>query len=128
MSLRPEISDRAQRDLDRQYRWYLKHASVEVADGFFTAFHSAFDSLLVHPHLGWDRLFRGRKLSGLRSKMLDAPYEKFLIYYRIEPDCVSVERVMHGSRDVPRRLGEEAAVYGMAPQNPAGEPAVQNIS
>ena len=114
MSLRPEISDRARRDLYDQYRWYLKNAGVEIADGFFASFHSTLEGLLIHPHIGWDRLFRGSKLSKIRSKMLESPYEKFLIYYRIQADCIAVKRVIHSARDIPRRLGEEKAEYGSA--------------
>jgi plasmid stabilization system protein ParE len=128
MSLRPEISDRAQRDLDRQYRWYLKHAGVEVADGFFAEFHAAFGRLLECPQIGWQRNFRGRKLARLRSLLMDAPYEKYIIYHRVEPECVWVERVIHTSRDIPRRLGEEGATYSVSRKNPAGDIAMPSIS
>ena len=128
MSLIPEISDRAQRDLDEQYRWYLKNAGVEIADGFFSAFYATLDGLLIHPYIGWDRLFRGRKLSKVWSKMLDSPYENFLIYYRVERDCLAVKRVIHSARDIPRRLRENETPYGVMVENPAGAPALQTTS
>jgi len=130
MSLRLEISPRAQRDLHRQFRWYLKHAGVDVADGFFTEFHASIERLVARPQIGWQRNFRRSKLARLRSLLMDAPYEKYVIYHRLESDCIWVERVIHTSRDIPRRLslGEEGATYGMPQHKPVGEATMPSVT
>jgi plasmid stabilization system protein ParE len=35
-----------------------------------------------------------------------APFRVHLIFYRVEGECLVVFRVMHGMRDLPRRLIE----------------------
>jgi hypothetical protein len=37
---------------------------------------------------------------------VEAPFHNLLIFYRHDGKVLSVERLMHGSRDLPRRLVE----------------------
>ena len=45
-------------------------------------------------------------LQGLRSFRVEPPFKKLLIFYRIEGDWIEAWRLMHGARDLPRRLAE----------------------
>jgi len=104
-------SGRAEADLTHQYRWYLDNASVEVAERFLAAFDATMERLLQMPTLGRQRRFRAVELRGVRSLQIEGRYRAHLIFYRITGKVVSVERVMHGARDLGRRLLEPPADF-----------------
>ena len=106
MSLRSSISGRAEAGLTHQYRWYFANASVEVADRFLEGFDATVKKLALQPGLGRRRRFRAEELAGIRSFPVSRPYGVQLIFYRSSGDVLSIERVMHGARDLPRRLLE----------------------
>ena len=106
MSLGIEISDRAQSDLAGQYSWYLEQAGVEIAERYLSAFYASVLRLAAHPGLGRVRKFRNAELSGIRSFPIEGSFGVHLIFYRADGLVLSVERVMHGARDLPRRLLE----------------------
>ncbi len=104
MSLLPiGISERAEADLSHQYRWYLENASVEVAQQFLAAFDVAVLKLARQPELGRRRKFGAAELAGIRSFPVGGRFGVHFIFYR-GGKSLSVERVMHGARDLPRRL------------------------
>ncbi|MEW6306895.1 MAG: type II toxin-antitoxin system RelE/ParE family toxin [Verrucomicrobiota bacterium] len=111
MKLPATLSGRAEADLTNQYRWYLLNANDEVAERFLAAFRLTVRELEAVPGLGRLRRFRSAELANLRSFPISRPYESFLIFYRFEADRVSAERVMHGSRDLERRLVEPPEDY-----------------
>ena len=45
-------------------------------------------------------------LSSLYSVMVERPFHKHILYYRFTPDILSLEPLIHGARDLPRRLRE----------------------
>lgn len=106
MSQRPVISGRAEADLTLQYQWYLNNAGREVAERFLTEFDSTVDRLARRPSLGRVRRFRARELTGIRSLPVGGRFGVHLIFYRDMGAFVSIERVVHGARDLPRRLLE----------------------
>lgn len=106
MSLRPSTSGRAEADLTHQYRWYLDNAGAEVAERFLAAFDVTVARLAARPELGRRRKFRAPELEGIRSFPVSGRFGVHLVFYRIAGDVLSVERVMHGARDLPRRLLE----------------------
>jgi toxin ParE1/3/4 len=106
MSLRTSISGRAEADLTHQYRWYLANANVEVAERFLAGFDATVKRLARQPELGRRRRFRAEELTGIRSFPVNRPFGVQLIFYRSSADVLSIERVMHGARDLPRRLLE----------------------
>jgi toxin ParE1/3/4 len=62
---------------------------------------------LTHrPDLGRIRRFRDPRLHGLRSCPVDKPFGKLLIFYRATDDTLYAVRLIHGARDLPRRLLE----------------------
>jgi toxin ParE1/3/4 len=93
-------------DFDQQYRWYLGEAGEEVAERFLTGVLTTLRSLTEFPDLGRRRKFRHPALRDLRSFRVNPPFDKILIFYRITNDTLEVWRLMHGARDLPRRLIE----------------------
>ena len=106
MSVAVSISDRAENDLINQYRWYADNASEEIAERFLAAFQQTTDSLARMPQLGRLRWFRAPELFDMRSFALRKPFESHLVFYKATATEISIERVMHGSRDLSRRLIE----------------------
>jgi len=104
MSLRLEQADSFREDFALQALWYVREAGEDVARRFHEAVDSTMRSLCRQPDLGRIRRFRHPTLQGLRSIPLERPFDKLLIFYRLEGDCVQAWRLMHGARDLPRRL------------------------
>jgi len=106
MILPVSIAGRAEADLTHQYRWYLDHAGASVANRFLMAFDGTVERLSAQPEMGKQRRFRARELSGMRSFAVGRPFEVHLVFYRAGAGVLSIERVMHGARNLPRRLLE----------------------
>ena len=113
--MKPTISGRAEADMTNQYRWYLHNAGEPVAERFLAEFDATVKRLAQIPDLGRLRRFRDPELAGLRSLAVHGRFGAHLIFYRGSEAGVSVERVMHGSRDLPQRLLE--APEGYPPQS-----------
>jgi toxin ParE1/3/4 len=93
-------------DFDLQYRWYLEHANATVANRYLDAVWSTLRLLAAQPELGQRRRFRHSAFKNLRPFRAVSPYQLHLIFYRHDAVELSVERVMHGARDLPSRLIE----------------------
>ena len=106
MSLPVSTSGRAEADLTRHYGWYLDNANVEVAERFLKEFDATVEKLARQPGIGHARKFRAPELAGIRSFPVGGRFGVHLIFYRDDGDSLSIERVMHGARDLPRRLLE----------------------
>lgn len=111
MTPQPSISGRAEADLTNQYRWYLDNASVEVAERFLAAFDTSVAEIGKIPSIGRIRRFRSAELKGMRSLGLGDRFGAHLLFYRWDGNIVSIERVMHGARDLERRLAEPPENY-----------------
>jgi plasmid stabilization system protein ParE len=105
MSLRPGISGRAEADLTHQYRWYFANAGIDVADRFLAGFDLTVDQLARQPGMGWARKFRAPELAGIRSFPVAGHFAAHLVFYRVRGEELTIG-VMHGGRDIPRRLLE----------------------
>jgi toxin ParE1/3/4 len=77
-----------------------------VAERFLDAFHATVGRLAKHPQLGRPRHFRAPELAGIRSLPVGGSFGVHLVFYRAGRPELSIERVMHGARDLPRRLLE----------------------
>lgn len=106
MSLPVVIAQRAERDLSLQYRWYLDQADSNTAEDFLIAVDTAIRNLSSHPEIGQRRHFKSAELSGIRSFPAQRPFQKHLIFYQIG-EVLSIERVMHGARDLGVRLTQD---------------------
>lgn len=105
MSLPVFIALRAEQDITLQYNWYLENADVEVAERYLKAVDQAIQDLAAHPDVGLRRHFQSPELEGIRSFQAARPFNKHLIFYQAG-ETLSIERVMHGARDLPARLLE----------------------
>jgi toxin ParE1/3/4 len=106
MTLALHRSDDFNRDFDLQYRWYLEQAGEAVAERYLQALLGTLRLLATQPGLGRQRKFRHPALQGVRSFRLASPFHVHLIFYRHDTTELFAERLMHGARDLPRRLVE----------------------
>ena len=63
-------------------------------------------AIVRQPNLGRPRRFRSPQLQGLRSILIGRPFNQLVLFYRVGADGVEAWRLMHGARDLPRRLVE----------------------
>ncbi len=106
MSLALHKASQFETDVVFQFEWYHAKAGEAVAWRFFDAVDSTLLGLTRQPGLGKATRFRHPELHGLRSFRVHAPFDAHLIFYRTTEHMLSVERLMHGARDLPRRLRE----------------------
>jgi toxin ParE1/3/4 len=91
-------------DFDLRATWYLDQAGETVAQRFRAALDATLHKLARVPSLGRIRHFRHPKLQGFRSMRVNPPFNKTLVFYRFDETTLFVERLIHGARDLPRRL------------------------
>ena len=106
MKLALQRSEDFNRDFDLQYQWYLERAGEAVAEHYLNAVLATLRLLATQPDLGRRRKFRHPALQGIRSFRLAPPFGVHLVFYRYNSAELSAERLMHGARDLPRRLVE----------------------
>ncbi len=95
-------------DFDAQFRWYDRKGGWEVAQRYLIAVDRTLEELAQQPELGRLRHFPQPELRGIRSLAAKRPFHRHLIFYRFDEAGVEAWRVIHGSRDLPRRLIEPA--------------------
>ncbi len=93
-------------DFARQFAWYAREANATIAWRFHAELGITLRRLSNRPDLGRIRHFRDPRLHKLRSCAVDKPFGKLLIFYRTTEDTLYAVRLMHGARDLPRRLLE----------------------
>ena len=96
-------------DFENVFAWYVEKAGVEVAWRFQVALDKSLAQLSIRTDLGRPRHFRHPRLRGLYSSQVEHPFEKLLIFYRANDEVLNVVRLMHGARNLPRRLREPPA-------------------
>ncbi len=68
------------------------------------AVEATLEFLAQHPHLGSPCHYPEPQLADLRFRLVEKPFERHLIYYRISGEELVAFRVVPGARDLPRRL------------------------
>lgn len=106
MSLVLNRSDDFWADMLRQVDWYRDHASPEIAERYINAVELTLDALIKAPRMGRLRFVGWLELAGIRSWKVQRPYQRHLIFYRFDDKKLFAERILHGSRDLPRVLGQ----------------------
>jgi len=104
MNLRLDRSSDFIRDFEFQFEWYYRQAGEAVADHYSANVLATLAWLNSQPNLGKQRRFRHRDLQGIRSHSVQTPFDAHLIFYRFTHECITAERILHGARDLPRRL------------------------
>ncbi len=87
-----------------QVDWYREKAGSEVAEGFVNAVEATLQTLAKSPGIGRLRFPQWLELAGIRSWRVERPYHRHLIFYRFDEETLMAERIIHGARDLPRRL------------------------
>lgn len=93
-------------DVTNQFGWYFDEAGEALAWRFFNATDQTLLKLARQPDLGRRRKFRHPMLRDLRSFQVERPFRKILIFYRVNENILQAWRLMHGARDLSRRLIE----------------------
>jgi plasmid stabilization system protein ParE len=93
-------------DVTNQFGWYFDEAGEELAWRFFNAADQTLLKLARQPDLGRRRKFRHPRSRDLYSFQVERPFQKILIFYRVTENTLQAWRLMHGARDLPRRLTE----------------------
>jgi plasmid stabilization system protein ParE len=93
-------------DVQKEFEWYWDEAGEEVAWRFEAAVERTLLAIARQPGLGQERRFRNPAFRGLSSFRVEPPFKKLLIFYRVERSGIEAWRLMHGARDLPRRLVE----------------------
>lgn len=104
MSLKLQRSDWFWADLVRQVDWYRDEANPEVAERFVNAVEATLQNLTHTPGLGRPRFSDWPELAGIRSFRVQEPFHRLLVFYRYNASTLFAERLIHGARDLPRRL------------------------
>ena len=94
------------RDFELQYCYYLDRAGKEIAEQFLEAVLTTLRLLVGQPEAGPRRTFRHPALRDMRSFRATRPFQAHMIFYRYTGAELFAERLMHGARDLPRRLRE----------------------
>jgi plasmid stabilization system protein ParE len=106
MSLEIFIAHRAEQDMTLQYRWYLENADADVAERYLQAVDHTIQAIAKNPGLGIRRHFKATELVRIRSIPVHKPFDRHLLFYW-DGSTLRIERVLHGSRDLPQRLLDE---------------------
>ena len=96
-------------DLKEQAGWYVEQGGFGLAERYLTAVTETLLGLARHPFSGHPRRFRAPELQSLRSVVVVRPFNIHVVFYRVEGETVQIVRVMHGARDLPRRLRQKPA-------------------
>lgn len=104
MTLRLERSEYFWADLERRVDWYRDHAGPEIAERFVSAAQSTLTALYQTPGLGRPRFKTWPELFGIHSFRIQPPFHRHLIFYRFDETSLLAERLIHGARDLPRRV------------------------
>ena len=106
MKLTVERADFFWADLTRQTDWYRENAGPEIAVQFVDAVEALLTGLAETPGLGRPRFQDWPELAGVRSFRVSRPFQRLLIFYRYDATTLFAERLIHGARDLRRRLRE----------------------
>lgn len=96
----------ANRDVEVAIEHYLSEDAELAAVGFIDALEQAYAHISRHPAIGSPRYAHELNLPGLRSWPLTRyPHLVFFVECK---DHIDVWRVLHGKRDIPAWMSEEA--------------------
>jgi plasmid stabilization system protein ParE len=106
MNLTIEKTPQYHADVAQQFGWYFDEAGEELAWRFFHATDQTLCKPARQPELGRRRKFRQPVLHDLRSFQVEQPFQKILVFCRVTGNSLEVWRLMHGARNLSRRLVE----------------------
>jgi len=80
-------------------RDFIASDNEQAARGFLDAAFAAFDRLAEFPESGPLARFRNRRLAGVRFCVLPPPFNRWLIFYRVDNGGVEIIRVVYGTQN-----------------------------
>jgi plasmid stabilization system protein ParE len=95
-------SERFDNDAVRQFRWYLLETELDAADALALAAHfaeavdAALEVLGRNPEIERRRFGTYPDLAGTRSWRVRKPFQRFIIFYRLETGVLFAERLLEG--------------------------------
>ena len=104
MSLRVVYTDDFPVDVAMQVRWYTRQRDEALALEYARAVEATLEFLAEHPQIGTQCRYSEPELAGLRFYLVEKPFHRHLIYYRVFGEELIAFRVVAGDRDLPRRL------------------------
>ena len=104
MTLALQKGEVFKQDFVRQAEWYLRHANDEIAQGYLDCLNETLRRLVFHPGLGRACRYHHPELKRLCVFRVEPPFQKHLIFYRHDVTTLHAVRIIHGARDLPRRL------------------------
>jgi toxin ParE1/3/4 len=104
MSLRVVQTPGSLADIALQTDYYALRENTALAERFINEVKATVRLLAGHPWIGKKTDYSHPKLAGIRFFLVRKPFDKHLIFYRVCGDTLDIVRVVHGLRDLPRRL------------------------
>jgi len=109
MKLRLRKSDQFGVDFEEIFQWYENEGDRDVADRFLLAVDLTLQRLAEQPGSGRERRAAVRQLRGVHSVLVVRPFNAYIIFYRYDANTLDALRIIHGARDLPRRLLENGS-------------------
>ena len=78
---------------------YIAQDNPDAAQRLLSAVEAASSLLATQPGIVQEENFRKR--AGIRSWRVPG-FENYLIFYRVNPDCVEILRLLHGAQNLPK--------------------------
>ncbi len=97
MSLRVAYTDDFPADVAAQARWYARMRDEELAVNYARAVETTLEFLAQNPLVGALCRFPEPQLAELRFYLVEKPFGRHLIYYRISGEELVAFRVVPGS-------------------------------
>jgi len=91
-------------DVERQFEWYARQAGWDVAERYLEAIEATCNLLAQYSQLGPAARLNHPRLRDWRFFVIFRPFNKHVLFYEINNEEITMRRVMHGHRDLPRRL------------------------
>ncbi len=104
--MKVQRSERFDTDVERQFRWYLLETgldpldAIELAERFADAVDVTLERLRQSPLIGRRRFYMDAELAGTRSWRVAKPFHRFIIFYRVEAQLISAERLLEGHSEL----------------------------
>ena len=77
---------------------YIAVGSVEAADALYDECLRQFELFVVLPNIG-------KRRDELGSNLRSFPVGRYLVFYRVENEELTIIRVLHSARDIPAFFG-----------------------
>jgi plasmid stabilization system protein ParE len=108
MKLRLRRADQSNADFETLFRWLREQGGTDLAIRFLFSVDNTLEKLAEHPHLGPRLKSRHPRLGDMHSFLVTRPFNHYLVFYRFDEIHLQALRLMHGARDLPKRLLEDS--------------------